>query len=60
MLSHVVGESDDNLVVVEVWQSQADQEAFMQSQLGPAFEQAQVPKPSRIEWFTKVADIHSH
>lgn len=60
MLSHVAAESGDKLVVVEVWQSQAAQEAFMQSQLGPAFAEAQVPQPTRVEWFTNVADIHSH
>ncbi|MBV9593689.1 MAG: hypothetical protein JO147_07845 [Actinobacteria bacterium] len=60
MLSHVAGEAGDKLVVVEVWQSQADQEAFMQSQLGPAFAEAQVPQPTRIEWFANVADVHRH
>jgi hypothetical protein len=60
MLSHIAGESGDKLVVVEVWQSQADQQAFMQSQLGPAFAEAEVPQPARIEWFADVADIHRH
>lgn len=60
MLSHIAGEADDKLVVVEVWQSQADQAAFMQSQLGPAFAEAQVPEPTRLEWFANVADLHRH
>jgi hypothetical protein len=30
----------------------------MQNQLGPAFAEAQVPQPTRVEWFAKVADIH--
>lgn len=60
MLSHMAGESGEKLVVVEVWQSQADQEAFMQTQLGPAFAEAEVPQPARIEWFASVADIHRH
>jgi hypothetical protein len=60
MLSHIAAESGEKLVVVEVWQSQPDQEAFMQSQLGPAFAEAQVPQPTRIEWFANVADIHRH
>ena len=60
LLSHIAGESGDKLVVVEVWQSQSDQEAFMQSQLGPAFAQADVPQPARMEWFTSVDDFHGH
>lgn len=60
MLSHVAGELGDKLVVVEVWESQAAQEAFAQSQLGPALAEAEVPQPSRMEWFTGVADIHRH
>jgi hypothetical protein len=60
MLSHVAAESDGKLAVVEVWQSQADQAAFMESQLGPAFAEAQVPEPTRVEWFAGVTDIHRH
>ena len=60
MLSHVAGESGDKLVVVEVWESQAAQGDFMQSQLGPAFAEAKVPPPARVEWFASVADIHHH
>jgi hypothetical protein len=60
MLSHIAGESGDKLVVVEVWQSQADQEAFMRSQLGPAFAEAEVPEPTRLDWFANVADVHRH
>ncbi|HVC15310.1 MAG TPA: hypothetical protein VND62_10680 [Acidimicrobiales bacterium] len=60
MLSHVAGSSGDKLVVVEVWESQAAQEEFMHSQLGPAFAQAKVPNPTRVEWFSNVADVHHH
>jgi hypothetical protein len=60
MLSHVAGESGDKLIVVEVWESQEAHGAFMESELGPAFAQAQVPEPTRLEWFTGVADIHRH
>lgn len=60
MMSHIAGESGNKLVVVEVWESQAAQEAFMQSQLGPAFAEAEVPQPTRIEWFADVADMHRH
>ena len=60
MLSHVAGSSDDKLVVVEVWVSQAAQEEFMQSQLAPALAQAKVPNPTRVEWFSNVAYAHHH
>ena len=59
-MSHIAAESGNKLVVVEVWESQAAQEAFMQSQLGPAFAEAEVPQPARIEWFADVADMHRH
>ena len=60
MLSHIAGESDDKLVVIEVWDSKVDQEEFMRSQLGPAFTKAEAPQPTRVEWFSKAGDIHRH
>jgi hypothetical protein len=60
MLDHIAGESGDKLVVVEVWESKADQEEFMKSQLGPAFAKADVPPPARVEWFSNVGDAHRH
>jgi hypothetical protein len=56
LITHVAGESGDKLVVVEVWESQAAQATFMETRLGPAFAEANVPPPARIEWFTGVAD----
>ena len=60
MLSHVAGSSGDKLIVVEVWESKAAQEEFMNSQLGPAFAKAKVPDPGRIEWFSNLTDVHHH
>ena len=60
MLSHIAGESNDKLVVIEVWESKADQEEFMRSQLGPAFTKAEAPQPTRVEWFSKAGDLHRH
>jgi hypothetical protein len=52
MVSHVGASKDGNsLVVFEVWESQAHQEAFMNDRLGPALAQASAPAPSRVEWF---------
>jgi hypothetical protein len=51
LLSHV-GASPDrkSLVVFEVWESKAKQEAFMNERLGAALAQAGAPAPSRMEW----------
>jgi hypothetical protein len=58
MLSHTAGESGDKLIVVEVWESKANQEAFMKNQLEPAFAQVGVPAPSRMEWYASVTNVH--
>ena len=60
LLSHVAGESGDKLIVVEVWESKAAQEEFMQSRLGPAFQKADVPQPTRVEWFINAGEMHRH
>ena len=52
MRSHTGSSTDGGgLVVFEVWDSKADQEAFMQDRLGPALHEAGAPQPKRIEWF---------
>jgi hypothetical protein len=58
--SHVAGESGDKLIVMEVWESRAAQEQFMQSRLGPAFHEANVPQPTRVEWFSQAGEMHRH
>jgi len=46
-------------MVIEVWESQEDQDAFMQSRLGPALHEAGVTAPpKRAEW-SKVRSHHS-
>jgi len=54
LLSHVGAAGDGLIVVVEVWESRADQEAWMESSLGPALGQVGVPTPRRMEWLTGV------
>lgn len=51
MLSHLGAGGGATLVVVEVWESQAAQAAFMESRLGPALGQVGLPEPTRVEWF---------
>lgn len=58
LLSSIAGESGDKLVVVETWESKADQEKFMHDQLGPALAEAHVAPPARVEWFHNVTDFH--
>ena len=60
LLHHIAGESGDTLIVVEVWESKAAQEEFMQSDLAPAFQEANVPPPTRVEWFAHVGEMHRH
>jgi hypothetical protein len=53
MLSHVgATATSGGFIVFEVWDSQASQEAFMASRLGPALGQAGVSEPTRIDWFS--------
>jgi len=51
---HVAGAAGDKLIVVEVWESKEIQESFMLSRLGPALKEANVPPPTRVEWFALV------
>jgi hypothetical protein len=60
LIHHVAGESGDKLIVVEVWESKAAQEEFMQKDLAPAFQEAQVPPPTRVEWFAHAGEMHRH
>ena len=45
------------LIVVEEWESRADEERFMEQTLVPAFKEATVPQPSRVEWFNAVMNV---
>jgi hypothetical protein len=58
MISHIAAEAGDKLIVVEAWESQADEEFFMATQLAPAFEEGHVPAPTRVEWFNGVMNVH--
>jgi hypothetical protein len=50
LLGHIGGGGDGTVVVVEVWESRAQQEEWMASKLGPALGQVGVPQPKRMEW----------
>jgi hypothetical protein len=49
--SHTGAFGDAGLVVVEVWESQDAQAAFM-GRLGPALAEVGVPQPTRTEWLS--------
>jgi hypothetical protein len=59
LLDHT-GAFGDHLVVVELWESQAKQAAFMESRLGPALGKAGLPEPSRAEWLAVRGHHHLH
>ena len=50
LISHVGGAKPGGWMVVEVWDSKASQEAFMQERLAAALQQGGVAAPSRVEW----------
>ncbi len=52
LVSHVGASKEGGLLVFEVWESKAKQEAFMNERLGAALAQANAPEPSRVEWFS--------
>jgi hypothetical protein len=57
LLSHVGGGGDGTVVVVEAWESRADQESWMTSKLGPALGQVGVPQPRRMEWLEMLGNF---
>ncbi len=58
LLSHVAGVDGGDLIVMEVWESKSDQEQFMNTRLGPAFQAQNVPPPARATWFSEVNSYH--
>lgn len=57
--THAAASKDGNWVVVEIWETQEDQDDFMKSRLGPALHKAGVTKPpKRAEW-SKLKAHHS-
>jgi hypothetical protein len=55
--SHIAAASGSRLIVVEVWDSQADQHQFME-RLGAAFKEANVSPPKSVEWFELAGERH--
>jgi hypothetical protein len=48
MVSHAGGPTADGWVVTEIWNSKADQEAFMASRLGAALGSVGLPQPAQV------------
>lgn len=57
LISHVGGGADGTVVVVEAWESRADEEAWMASKLGLALAQVGVPPPRRMEWLEMLGNF---
>ena len=58
LLTHIGSGGDGTVVVVEVWESRADQESWMASTLGPALGQGGVAQPKRMEWLSLLGKIN--
>ncbi|HLN16243.1 MAG TPA: hypothetical protein VK277_05745 [Acidimicrobiales bacterium] len=59
LFHHTAGPTEDGgFVVAELWDSQEHQARFMESRLGPALEQAELPPPVSVTWFEMVASHH--
>ena len=56
--SHAAGPTSDGWVVVEKWESEEAQEAFLVGKLGAAIAAAGLPAPSQIIGTVTVADHH--
>lgn len=51
IVSHTAGPTEGGWIVVEVWETQADQDEFMKTRLGAALRKAGVTgPPKRAEW----------
>jgi hypothetical protein len=50
LITHLAGPKQDGWVVLEVWESQAQQEAFMNERLGAALAEGGAGAPARVEW----------
>jgi len=48
---------EGTVLIMEVWESQAANTAFMESRLGPALAQAGVPEPIRATWATTLGSF---
>ena len=58
IVSHVAGATDDGgWVVTEVWDSREAQARFMDTRLGAALGQVEVPPPSKVQWVDLVANV---
>lgn len=58
LLSHAAGSTDKGWIVIETWESQTANEAFMAGRLGAALQQAGVPAPTRATWSKLVANTN--
>jgi hypothetical protein len=56
LVTHAAGMSEDGaLVVIEVWNSRTDQDAFMSSRLGPALAASGVTSHPSVTWAPAMA-----
>jgi hypothetical protein len=49
-MPHIAGKTDHGFMVIEVWDSREHIDRFMESGLGEALQEAQVPEPTITEF----------
>ena len=59
LVMHIAGSTEGKLLVAEIWESREAHEQFM-GRLGAAFQENNVPPPSRMEWFDLAGSHHRH
>ena len=55
-ISHWVAANDDGIVVVDVWETREQYEAFADAQIGPFSQEVGIPNPPQ----TTFHDVHNH
>ena len=55
-ISHWVAETDEGLLIVDVWESKAQYEQFAQEQIGPFAAEAGITGPPEIRFY----DVHNY
>lgn len=59
LVVHLAGSGEAKLVVAEIWEPKETHEQFL-ARLGAAFQEANVPPPTRMEWFDLAGSYHRH
>lgn len=59
LISHAAGSTETGMIVMEIWESQEAQGAFLENQLGAALASVGVTPPARMLWADLFAEYHA-